>query len=98
MYKYKKIKREYQRQENVLQGWKILNSIVLTMSSSKIKQNILLLDNFEGNLKQELRQNGIKKHKAMDIFKQYSTYMKNKKHFEHGIISMYCITLKYIKN
>lgn len=89
MYNTKKVKREYERQESVRKGWEILRDVAATMSASKLKKQIELLDNYEGDLKTKLRENGIKSHKAIHIFRQYASEMKKKKYFDYGITNIW---------
>jgi DNA-binding transcriptional regulator GbsR (MarR family) len=91
MYKYKKVKREYQRQEKVRLGWEILYNLCQTMNSKKIKNNLEMLKDYESELNSQLCQNGIRQHKAIHIFKQEANYMRRKLYIDYGITKLYMI-------
>lgn len=94
MYKSKKVKREYNRQEKVRLGWEILHNLCLTMNGGKIKKNLSLLTDFENELNSRLCQNGIRQHKATLIFKQEANYMRRKLYIDYGITKLYMISSK----
>jgi hypothetical protein len=89
MYHTKKVRREYERQESLRKGWQILRDVAATMSASKLKKQIELLDNYEGDLKTKLGEYGIKSHKAIHIFRQYASEMRKKKYFDYGITNLW---------
>jgi hypothetical protein len=95
MYPYRKIKREYERQEKVRLGWEILYNLCLTMNGGKIKKNLSLLTDFENELHSQLCQNGIRQHKAKLIFKQEANYMRRKLYIDYGINKLYMISSKH---
>ena len=80
---------EYERQENVREGWRALRQVARSM-----KENITLwkklgrenfLKNYESTLKGLLSQGSTRNHKALALFKCQAAEMKRTGNVEYGI-------------
>jgi hypothetical protein len=94
MYQRKKIIQEYERQASLRKGWEILRDVVGLISISKVKKDPTLLDDFEATLIGKLRENGIRDHKAINLYKQNASHMKRKKCYEHGLTTLWLLAIK----